>query len=171
MSGVEHFPKKYVSRRWTKDVVPRSASRYNTCQFPTNDANEDFKAMIWDIYFSVDYCVDRLVSNMENLKLYRQKVKELTKNVEEETRNARPMMNTAFIGSVLGVEKRDKVTVKNPKGIKNKGSGPIKKRMIGQKETVIVNAKKGSRKCGRCGKYVDHNTRTCQQKANVSTSK
>nr|KAJ0189793.1 hypothetical protein LSAT_V11C800440060 [Lactuca sativa] len=99
------------------------------------------------------------------------KVKELTKNVEEETRNARPMTNTAFIGSVLGVEKRDKVTVKIPEGIRNKGSGPIKKRMIGQKETVIVNAKKGSRKCGRCGKYVDHNTRTCQQKANVSTSK
>ncbi|XP_023756408.1 protein FAR1-RELATED SEQUENCE 7-like [Lactuca sativa] len=171
MSGVEHFPKKYVSRRWTKDVVPRSASGYNTCQFPTNDANEDFKAMIRDIYFSVDYCVDRLVSNMEKLKLYRQKVKELTKDVEEETRNARPMTNTAFIGSVLGVEKRDKVTVKIPEGIRNKGSGPIKKRMIGQKETAIVNAKKGSRKYGRCGKYVDHNARTCQQKAIVSTFK
>ncbi|XP_023748454.1 protein FAR1-RELATED SEQUENCE 5-like [Lactuca sativa] len=171
ISVVEHFPKKYVSRRWTKDVVPRSASGYNTCQFPTNDANEDFKAMIRDIDFSVDYCVDRLVSNMEKLKLYRQKVKELTKDVEEGTRNARPMTNIAFIGSVLGVEKRDKVTVKIPEGIRNKGSAPIKNSMIGQKETAIVNAKKGSRKCGRCRKYVDHNARTCQQKANASTSK
>ncbi|XP_023749656.1 protein FAR1-RELATED SEQUENCE 7-like [Lactuca sativa] len=171
MSGVEHFPRKYVSRRWTKDVVSTPSSGYNMCQSPKDDANDDFKSMIRDIYYSVDYCVDRLVSDMEKLKLYREKLREMTQEVDEDTRSVQPMTNRGFIEAVFGVEKRDEVNVKIPEGIRNKGSGPVKKKMIGEKEMAILKAKKGSRKCGRCGEYVVHNARTCKKKANDSASK
>ncbi|CAH1413033.1 unnamed protein product [Lactuca virosa] len=127
--------------------------------------------MIRDIYYSVDYCVDRLVSDMEKLKLYREKLREMTQEVDEDTRSVQPMTNRGFIEAVFGVEKRDEVKVKIPEGIRNKGSGPVKKRMIGEKEMAILKAKKGSIKCGRCGEYVDHNARTCKKKANDSASK
>ncbi|XP_023770121.1 protein FAR1-RELATED SEQUENCE 1-like [Lactuca sativa] len=94
MSRVEHFPRKYISRRWTKDVVSRSSNAYKMCQSPKNDANEDFKSMIRDIYYLVDYCVDRLVSDMEKLKLYREKLREMIQDVDEDTRNLQPMTNT-----------------------------------------------------------------------------
>ncbi|XP_023730020.1 protein FAR1-RELATED SEQUENCE 1-like [Lactuca sativa] len=171
MSGVEHFPRKYVSRRWTKDVVSTPSSGYNMCQSPKDDANDASKSKIRDIYYSVDYCVDRLVSNMEKLKLYREKLREMTQEVDEDTRSVQPMTNRGFIEAVFGVEKRDEVNVKIPEGIRNKGSGSVKKRVIGEKEMAILKAKRGSRKCGRCGEYVDHNARTCKKKANDSASK
>ncbi|KAI3496959.1 hypothetical protein L1887_39337 [Cichorium endivia] len=167
MSGVEHFPNKYISRRWTKDVVPRSSRGYDMRPFPTNDGQEDLKTMIRDIYLSVDYCVDKLVLNLENLNLYRKKQREMMKEVDNDTRYLQPMTNTSFIKSMIGVEKRDEVIVKIPDGIRNKGSGPIKKMLIGEKEKAILKAKKGTRKCGRCGKYVDHNARTCQEETNL----
>ncbi|KAI3516650.1 hypothetical protein L1887_15573 [Cichorium endivia] len=167
MSGVEHFPSKYISRRWTKDVVPRSSRGYEMRPFPTNDGQEDLKTMIRDIYLSVDYCVDKLVTNLETLNLYREKQREMMKEVDNDTRYLQPMTNRSFIKSIIGVEKRKEVIVKIPDGIRNKGSGPIKTRLIGEKEKAILKAKKGTRKCGRCGKYVDHNAHTCQEETSL----
>lgn len=160
MSGVEHFPSKYISKRWTKDVVTRSPNGINMSMLPTKDGKDNIQTMIRDIQFSVDYCVHLLASDLEKMNLYREKHKQMMAEVDKDTKNVQPMTNKMFIESVIGVERRNEIKVKVPEGIRNKGSGPVKTRLIGEKEKAVLNARKCSRRCGRCGEYVDHNART-----------
>ena len=83
--------------------------------------------------------------------------------VDEDTIGEEPMTNKEFIETVIGVGKRNDVKVRIPEGVRNKGS---KKMLIGEKEKAIMNAKKGSRKCGGCGEFVDNIARTCPKRAN-----
>ncbi|KAL4577455.1 hypothetical protein LXL04_013564 [Taraxacum kok-saghyz] len=87
--------------------------------------------------------------------------KGLKSNVDEDTSGEEPMSNKEFIETVVGVSKRNDIQLRVPEGIRNKVS---KKRLISEKEKAIMNAKKGSRKCGGCGVYVEHNARTCSNK-------
>ncbi|KAL4567248.1 hypothetical protein LXL04_022825 [Taraxacum kok-saghyz] len=121
MSGVEHFPAKYVSTRWRKEVVPRSCSDIIKSKGP-----------------------DDIQRN------------ELKKYVDEDTIGEDPMTNKEFIETVIGVRKRDDIKVRIPEGVRTKGS---KKRLISEKEKAILNAKKGSRRCGGC---VNHNITALQ---------
>ncbi|KAL4582165.1 hypothetical protein LXL04_006707 [Taraxacum kok-saghyz] len=157
MSGVEHFPAKYVSTRWRKEVVPRSCSDMIKSKGP-----DDIQRVVRAIHASVEHCVDRLSSNLEKLSLYREKQNELKKYVDEDTIGEDPMTNKEFIETVIGVRKRDDIKVRIPEGVRTKGS---KKRLISEKEKAILNAKKGSRRCGGCGEFVDHNARTCPNRA------
>ncbi|KAL4580156.1 hypothetical protein LXL04_016337 [Taraxacum kok-saghyz] len=80
---------------------------------------------------------------------------------QSNARAPKPMTNKDFIESVIGVGKKTDIQVRVPNGVQNKS---IKKRLISEKEKAIISAKKGSRKCGGCGVYVDHNARTCSNK-------
>ncbi|KAL4573936.1 hypothetical protein LXL04_020757 [Taraxacum kok-saghyz] len=67
--------------------------------------------------------------------------------------------STEITGSASSIAtKRTDIQVRVPNGVGNKGS---KKRLISEKEKAIIRAKNGSRKCGGCGLYVDHNARKC----------
>ena len=157
MSGVEHFPDKYVSPRWRKEVVPRSCNDISKSKAP-----DDIQKIVRDIHASVYHCVDRLSSSLEKLRLYREKQNELKTYVDEDTIGEDPMTNKGFIETVIGVGKRSDIKVRVPEGVRTKGS---KKRLISEKEKAILNAKKGSRKCGGCGEFVDHIARTCPNRA------
>ena len=157
MSGVEHFPANYVSRRWRKEVVPRSCS-----DIIKSKASDGIQKIVREIHESVDHCVDRLSSNLEKLRLYQEKQNELKKYVDEDTIGEDPMTNKEFIETVIGVGKRENIKVQIPEGVRTKGS---KKRLISENEKAILNAKKGSRRCGGCGEFVDHNARTCPNRA------
>ncbi|KAL4577605.1 hypothetical protein LXL04_013715 [Taraxacum kok-saghyz] len=98
-------------------------------------------------------------SLIENGYVYRN---ELKKYVDEDTIGEDPMTNKEFIETVIGVGKRENVKVRIPEGVRTKG---CKKRLISEKEKAILNAKKGSRRCGGCGEFVDHNARTCPNRA------
>ncbi|KAL4565571.1 hypothetical protein LXL04_029673 [Taraxacum kok-saghyz] len=160
MSGVNCFPSKYVENRWRKDVVPRTA--YVCKEFGGKKPEDDIETIVRDLHSAVDQCVDRLSSNLEKLGLYRDTQMDLKKNVEQDTVGEEPMTNKEFIESVIGVGKRTEIQVRVPTGIRNKGS---KKRLLSEKEKEIISAEKGSRKCGGCGVYVDHNARTCPNRA------
>ncbi|KAL4582599.1 hypothetical protein LXL04_007154 [Taraxacum kok-saghyz] len=157
MSGVEHFPAKYVSTRWRKEVVPRSCSEIIKSKAP-----DDIQRIVRAIHASVDHCVDRLSSSLEKLSLYREKQNELKKYVDEDTIGEDPMTNKEFIKTVIGVRKMNDIKVRIPESVRTRGS---KKRLISEKEKAILNAKKGSRRCGGCGEFVDHNARTCLNRA------
>ncbi|KAL4556701.1 hypothetical protein LXL04_034858 [Taraxacum kok-saghyz] len=157
MSGVEHFPANYVSRRWRKEVVPRSCS-----DIIKGKAPDGIQKIARGIHETVDHCVDRLSSNLKKLRLYQKKQNELKKYVDEDTNGEDPMTNKEFIETVIGVGKRENIKVRIPEGVRTKG---CKKRLISEKEKAILNAKKGSRRCGGCGEFVDHNARTCPNRA------
>ncbi|KAL4573404.1 hypothetical protein LXL04_020208 [Taraxacum kok-saghyz] len=160
MSGIERFPAKYVANRWRKDVVPRTA--YVSKEFGGQKGEEDIETIVGELHSAVDHCVDRLSFNLEKLCLYRDMQRDLKKNVDQDTVGEEPMTNKDFIETVISVGKRTDIQVRVPNGVWNKGS---MKRLISEKEKAIISAKKGSRKYGGCGKYVDHNARTCPNRA------
>ncbi|KAL4566585.1 hypothetical protein LXL04_030703 [Taraxacum kok-saghyz] len=149
MSGVKHFPAHYVPKRWTKDVLPRTRYGYN--ELGRAKGGDDIETIVRDLHASVEHCVDRLSSNLEKLRLYRDTQESLMKQVDEDTIGEEPMSNKEFIETVIGVGKRNEIQVRVPEGVRNKGS---KKRLIGEKEKAIINAKKGSRRCGGCGECI-----------------
>ncbi|KAL4579766.1 hypothetical protein LXL04_015931 [Taraxacum kok-saghyz] len=159
MSGVQHFPQNYAPRRWRNDVVPRTTHGYK--ELGRCKEADDIEAIVRELHASVDYCVDRLSSNLEKLCLYRDTQKCLKTKVDEDTVGEQPMSNKAFIEIVIGVRQNSDIQVKVPEGVRNKGS---KQRLITEKERAIIIAKKGSRRCGGCGEYVEHNARTCPNK-------
>ncbi|KAL4580261.1 hypothetical protein LXL04_016447 [Taraxacum kok-saghyz] len=159
MSSVEHFPEHYVPKRWRKDVVPRTTYGYN--EFGRCKEADDIEAIVRELHATVDHCVDRLSSNLEKLHLYRDTQKCLKTNVDEDSIGEKPMSNKPFIETVISVRKKSDIHVRVPEGVRNKGS---KKMLISEKEKAIINAKKGSRKCGGCVEYVVHNARTCPNK-------
>ncbi|KAL4580273.1 hypothetical protein LXL04_016460 [Taraxacum kok-saghyz] len=137
MSSVNRFPAKYVENQWRKDVVPRKS--YVCKEFEGKKQEDDIKTMVRDLHLVVDQCVDCLSSNLEKLRLYRDKQMNLKKNVDHDTVGEEPMTNKEFIESVIGVGKRTDIQVRVPTGVRNKGS---KKRLISEKEKAIISAKK-----------------------------
>ncbi|KAL4590261.1 hypothetical protein LXL04_003187 [Taraxacum kok-saghyz] len=149
-----------LSIHWGADVH----EAFGMCRalMDLNPAPDGIQKIVRGIHETVDHCVDRLSSNLEKLRLYQEKQNELKKYVDEDTIGEDPMTNKEFIETVIGVGKRENVKVRIPEGVRTKG---CKKRLISEKEKTILNAKKGSRRCGGCGEFVDHNARTCPNRA------
>lgn len=169
MESVEIYPKAYVSTRWTKDVVPRSAYGFNMSNVPTTEKKEEIQTIIRDLYFSMDFCIDRLVNDIEKLKIFRDEMNEKKTNVEGQTKNSKPMKNKEVIQSFMGIAQKKKINVLPPNQINNKGTRTMKKQMKGKMEIAIEHAKKDGRTCHKCGMYIKygakekHDTRNCHK--------
>lgn len=177
MHGVETYPKQYVSRRWTKDVVPRSTYGYNLTKIPISEKKEEIHSIVRDLYFSMDFCIDRMVNDFDSLRKFRDEMKEKMTTVENETKYAKPMKNKEVIESLMGVVQKENITILPPTQVSNKGSGRPKKRMKGKKEIAIEKAKKDGRKCHKCNKFIPfgasekHDKRNCHKFQVQETSK
>ncbi|GJT93149.1 FAR1-related sequence 5-like protein [Tanacetum coccineum] len=68
--GVNEFPKRYVSRRWTRDAVTREkqAGFDGRNKFSDGSIRDE---IVKDIIGSVEYYIDKLASNIEELAIYR----------------------------------------------------------------------------------------------------
>ncbi|KAL4554150.1 hypothetical protein LXL04_037305 [Taraxacum kok-saghyz] len=101
MSGVKRFLAHYVPKRWTKDVVPRTT--YGCNALGRAKGEDDIETIVRDLHASVEHCVDRLSSNLEKLRLYRDTQKSLMKQVEEDTIGEEPLSNKEFIEKCIMV--------------------------------------------------------------------
>ncbi|GJZ71933.1 FAR1-related sequence 5-like protein [Tanacetum coccineum] len=65
--GVSEFPKRYVSRRWTRDAVTREKRIVfdGRNKFSDESIRDE---IVKDIIGSVEYCIDKLASNKEQDK-------------------------------------------------------------------------------------------------------
>ena len=167
--GIDEFPNKYVLTRWLKDVATQTNPHKRANPNKLLGGGDELNTMVRDIYGIVDSCIDRLVTNMDDLSLYKDKQLELKKDVETNTSVMPPMSNHEVIASYYGVTTNEEITLKTPKGIRNKGCGPYKKRMIGAKEKAIHKSKK-SRTCSLC-RLPSHNARSCPNISAASASK
>ncbi|KAL4561793.1 hypothetical protein LXL04_033967 [Taraxacum kok-saghyz] len=120
MFGIDEFPKKYVLTRWLKDVATQMNPNKRANRNKMLGGGYELNSMVRDIYGIVDVCVDQLVTNMEDLSLYKDKQEELKKDVETNTSVMPPMSNREVIASYYGVTSNEEITLKTPKGIRNK---------------------------------------------------
>nr|GEY06335.1 hypothetical protein [Tanacetum cinerariifolium] len=123
VNSIDRIPKRYISKRWRKDVLPGH------------------------------------LLEKEKLTEFLAKVNDLKKNLNDElpSETHKPNNEDVF-QKFLGVTTPNKVLIKVPKGIRNKGCGTGGARLIGQGEKAKNKAKTNKkRSCMGFG----HNMRTC----------
>lgn len=148
--------------RWTKDVVPNELSRVFDVEEFGYCKNEQAKKIAREILSYGEYLVNNLITEIDDLSIVRDEMKELTKKVDEK-RFSRPSMSKYDrFSSIMGYEPNLEATVRLPTGIRNKGRGSHK-RFKSKKEKAISLAGKRSRTCLICG-VKGHDRRTCRRR-------
>ncbi|GJT29490.1 FAR1-related sequence 5-like protein [Tanacetum coccineum] len=167
------FPKRYVSRRGTRDAVTREKrTRFDGRNKFSDGSIRD--EIVKDIIGSVEYCIDKLASNIEELAIFRDHIQDLKSKVDTGLPNQRSMSDREVISFALGVSKPSKVKIRNPLKSKNKGERS-NSRIIPSKERAMTDGAKKRRKCNNCGDLdADHDSQNCpkpkktlQQKSNM----
>ncbi|GJZ33983.1 FAR1 DNA binding domain, zinc finger, SWIM-type, MULE transposase domain containing protein, partial [Tanacetum coccineum] len=127
-----------------------------------------------DIIDSIEYCIDKLASNIEELTKYRDRLQDIKSKVDTDLTNQHSMSDREVISYALGVSKPSKVKIRNPLKSTNKGDRS-NSRIIPSKERAMTDGAKKRRKCNNCGDLdADHDSRNCpkpkktlQQKSNM----
>lgn len=176
---IEVFPKNYVKRRWTREVVNINSYRNVVIDQGITQNVDVIQGALRDIRIGHDYIINKLVINIEELKKYGDKVKEDMVKADEVCGVSQPPTKKDRIANLLGFNQPSEATIRVPVGIRTKGSGS-KKRFKSISE--LVAAGKHPRKppacqvsehvadtpigkprtCHVCGKP-GHNRRTCPE--------
>nr|GFC16891.1 hypothetical protein [Tanacetum cinerariifolium] len=88
----------------------------------------------------------------------------LKTEVEEANPNAKQLSKKEMFNLVLGVEKPEVNTVKNPEPCSNKGNASGGQRKKSEIEKLREHMKKHRRLCKKCEKYRRHDSRNCPKK-------
>nr|GEY00957.1 protein FAR1-related sequence 5-like [Tanacetum cinerariifolium] len=116
------------------------------------------------VYSAVEYCLNLLEKDEEKLIEFVEKVKRLKTEVEEANPNAKQLSKREMFNLILGVEKPEVNTVKNPEPCSNKGNASGGQRKKGEIEKLREHMKKHMRLCKKCEKYRRHDSRNCPKK-------
>ncbi|KAD3067821.1 hypothetical protein E3N88_35701 [Mikania micrantha] len=171
VNNVDTIPSRYIAERWTKDLLPKRifdiSNGYGVDSTPRS-------LLRFEILDSVTECVDALRSDDDGLSFFATRIRELKDHI---FRNIVSNFNSKecnddVIEDLLGITGNVEVSCSNPEGIRNKGTGKI--RRIGSSfEKSAEKPKKAPRLCRTCFKYVtDHDSRNCKKKnpdSNTST--
>nr|KAJ0193807.1 hypothetical protein LSAT_V11C800440720 [Lactuca sativa] len=135
--GVKEIPKRYILKRWRKDVISRNY-RFSSVQSDSDDK--------------------------KRLALFVEKQQMLLKEFESDyiSPGLKSKTDGEVVCKLLGVTIPipEEINIHVPKVQSNKGSG-IKKRIPCAGEVAYENSKKEHIMCSGCGKRVPHNLRTC----------
>ncbi|XP_035842152.1 protein FAR1-RELATED SEQUENCE 7-like [Helianthus annuus] len=163
MFGVKEIPKKYVMKRWTKDVVPNELNA--TLDVKVNDKDEQQKAkqIAREIIYTGEYLVSNLISNLDQLVLVRDQMKQIKEKVDQSriTKQLDPKFDR--FSKLIGYQQlvtNALPTICVPAGIRNKGRGSHK-RIKSKKEQMISRKGKRSRTCSVCNEK-GYDIRTCE---------
>ncbi|XP_076895991.1 uncharacterized protein LOC143548786 [Bidens hawaiensis] len=117
------FPRQYINRRWTKDVVSNSPMRFVGFDEPNIDKTTDVYRVVRDINIAHDHIINKLVTDMEKLNQFRDYVNDYKEKVDEVTFDApRPSRRDQF-EELIGVPQPDQINIRAPIGVRNKGCG------------------------------------------------
>ncbi|KAK9053278.1 hypothetical protein SSX86_029911 [Deinandra increscens subsp. villosa] len=81
-SDVLEFPKQYILRRWSREVVPNVINRPMVGVNGVPDSDFQVDAVVRVIIFSAEYVVNKLVKDMEKLCSFRDHLKEYMSTVD-----------------------------------------------------------------------------------------
>ncbi|GKE94505.1 hypothetical protein Tco_1579360 [Tanacetum coccineum] len=116
------------------------------------------------VYSAVEYCLNLLAKDEGKLIEFVENVKRLKTEVEEANPNAKQLSKKEMFNLVLGVEKPEVNTVKNPEPCSNKGNASGGQRKKSEIEKLREHLKKHRRLCKKYVKYRRHDSRNCIKK-------
>nr|GFA00540.1 hypothetical protein [Tanacetum cinerariifolium] len=160
-NGLEVIPDKYILKRWTRDLLPPHIRRKKQMFGFEGGRYIECSATV---YSAVDYCLKLLAKDEDKLLQFVENVKRLKTEVEEANPNAKQFSKKEMFNLVLGVEKPEVNTVKNPEPCSNKGNASGGQRNKSEIEKLREHMKKHRILCKKCEKYRRHDSRNCPKK-------
>ncbi|KAJ0462986.1 putative transcription factor FAR family [Helianthus annuus] len=173
LCGIKEFPKKYVMGRWTRDVVPKKTKVSSFDQNAAGNQVERASSIVREIMTATEHSVNRLVTNMDLLSLYRDQVIESKLKVDSADLPAESLDKNARLANILHADQpcsSSSATILPPSGIRNKGCGSNKRlKSFREVSSSRISKKPKTRGCLICGGH-GHNSRTCKMKTTVADS-
>ncbi|XP_022031116.2 protein FAR1-RELATED SEQUENCE 5-like [Helianthus annuus] len=158
---ISEFPRRYVHRRWMRDVVS-VGSNHSNIRFDEIGRNSEIDKVYREIVVANEYVVNRLVGDLDELCRYRDHIKSYIDKVDEVMVAAPPPSRKERFADIGGnLEKSDSM-IRVPIKIRTKGCG-VQKRIKSNREIAIQKSSKIQKSCRVCGGK-GHNSRTCKDK-------
>lgn len=155
MNNIKEFPRKYLNKRWLKNAKPfnSAVTRINV------DSGLSLQSEVFDLYEIFESTIDRLVNNMDKLKIYKDEMNGLLAKAKIDVPVLPKINSKDVMSSMLGVKEPKKKIINNPDQSVTKGSG-VHSRWKSIKEVEKEESDK-RRTCSICGRKDGHNSRTC----------
>jgi hypothetical protein len=157
---IEEIPKKYILRRWMKNIIPpelRSRrNRYGDENIPVIKLLNEATSVIED-------CLQQIGPDERKLQDFVEKLKALKIDVEVGNPKTPTKNKNDVISSITGYSKPDKNDIQNPPVLKYKGCASDYRFKSG-KEIGIEQSNKRKVVCSKCGGN-NHNSRTCEKQS------
>nr|GFA60068.1 hypothetical protein [Tanacetum cinerariifolium] len=160
-NGLEAIPDKYILKRWTRDLLPPHIRKKKQMFGFEGGRYMECSAIV---YSAVEYCLNLLAKDEEKLLEFVVNVKKLKIEAEEANPNAKQLSKIEMFNLVLGVEKPEVNTVKNPEPCSKKGNALGGQRKKSEIEKLREHMKKHIRLSKKCEKYRRHDLRNCPKK-------
>ncbi|XP_022013958.1 protein FAR1-RELATED SEQUENCE 5-like [Helianthus annuus] len=155
------FPRRYVHRRWMRDVVS-VGSNHSNIRFDEIGRNSEIDKVYREIVVANEYVVNRLVGDLDELCRYRDHIKSYIDKADEVMVASPPPSRKERFADIGGnLEKSDSM-IRVPIKIRTKGCG-VQKRIKSNREIAIQKSSKIQKSCRVCGGK-GHNSRTCKDK-------
>ncbi|KAK9062610.1 hypothetical protein SSX86_019798 [Deinandra increscens subsp. villosa] len=157
---IREFPKKYVLRRWRRDVVPNSSNR-NDDTIYVQALDDGGRVLMRDIMYANEYILNKLSGNMAELSLYKEHVQSYMQKADNVDFVPPPPAKRDRFGELTGTSQNDRLPIRVPLGYKTKGSGSHK-RIKSKQEEAIIKAGRKQKQCQNCLEFGHYST-TCPE--------
>lgn len=110
MNNIKEFPRKYLNKRWLKN-----AKTFNSAVTRINvDSGLSLQSEVFYLYEIFESTVDRLVNNMDKLKIYKDEMNGLLAKAKIDVPVLPKINSKDVMSSMLGVKEPKKRIINNP---------------------------------------------------------
>ncbi|GJZ31529.1 FAR1 DNA binding domain, zinc finger, SWIM-type, MULE transposase domain containing protein [Tanacetum coccineum] len=158
MNNIKEFPRKYLNKRWLKNAKPFNVAVRRI----VGGSYSILESEVFDLYEIFESTIDRLVHDMDKLKIYKEQMKDLLNKAKIDVPTVPKLNSKDVFSAMLGVKEPTSKTIGNPDQSSNKGTGVHsrwKSKAEIEKEAAQNSEKR--RTCSKCGNKEGHNSRTC----------
>ncbi|GJW73490.1 hypothetical protein Tco_0132860 [Tanacetum coccineum] len=158
MNNIKEFPHKYLNKRWLKNAKPFNAAVRKI----VGGSDSILESEVFDLYEIFESTIDRLVHDMDKLKIYKDQMKDLLNKAKTDVPTVPKLNSIDVFSAMLGVKEPTSKTIKTPDQSSNKGNG-VHSRWKSKAEIEKEAAQKSEKRrtCSVCGNKEGHNSRTC----------
>ncbi|KAK9071997.1 hypothetical protein SSX86_008428 [Deinandra increscens subsp. villosa] len=163
VNHVHEIPSLYISKRWTRNVLPREVyaveKRYGVDNSPISVLRKELMELMFGF-------VDDLRSDEVGMGVLAERLRGLRREVLGDGVGCLVLGNSEaeVVEELVGQSMNVDVEVGNPIGVRTKGCGR-KRRITGPGEKASKKPPKAPRQCKTCMLYVtDHDSRNCKMK-------
>ncbi|GJW10871.1 FAR1 DNA binding domain, zinc finger, SWIM-type, MULE transposase domain containing protein [Tanacetum coccineum] len=157
MNNIKEFPRKYLNKRWLKNAKPFNAAVRRI----VGGSYSILESEVFYLYEIFESTIDRLVHDMDKLKIYKEQMKDLLNKAKIDVPTVPKLNSKDVFSAMLGVKEPTSKTIGNPDQSSNKGTG-VHSRWKSKAE-IEKEATKNSEKrrtCSKCENKEGHNSRT-----------